>query len=243
MFGGVAGVCEVAFTHPLDVCKTRLQAGIPLKFDIRSLYAGAVPRLTGVVPMRMVFWGSTFWLNAHLPIEDERRRALTAGALAGSAQTLIDGPIEVLKIRQIAGAEVGAAAAASATQATVRVGMFTGFGATLVRNVGFCMCLTLGTFAAPATLPAAVGPGLGALVGTIVTQPIDTIKTLQQSGQKVPRLSDMSTRFLFSGLGHRAGQGVVAMVIGAAVMRACERFVASDLLGHEEDLADADLLT
>uniref|UniRef100_A0A7S1CTB6 Uncharacterized protein n=1 Tax=Bicosoecida sp. CB-2014 TaxID=1486930 RepID=A0A7S1CTB6_9STRA len=216
--GGLAGFIEVAATHPLDVCKTRLQAGLPLRFNVPTLYRGAVPRLIGVIPMRVVFWGSSFWFKKHLPIEDDVRRALAAGALAGSLQTTIDTPIEVLKIKQIAGDEVAARGAAR-----LQAGYFAGFWATLARNVGFATSMCFFTFGLPpSVLPPAIAPGVGALIGSVATQPIDTIKTIQQSGQALPPLRELTLRRLFSGTTHRAAQGMVAMVIGGFVMRACD---------------------
>lgn len=163
--------------------------------------------------MRVVFWGSSFWLNKHLPIEHVPTKAVAAGALAGTAQTLLDTPIEVMKIRAIAGAEVAASVHRGRS-----VTMFSGFAANLFRNVGFAVCMCFFTFGVPAWLvPPTLAPGVGAFVGSVCTQPLDTIKTLQQSGQPVPPLRDMSFRMLMSGTGHRAGQGVVAMVTGGLV--------------------------
>ena len=55
----------VVFTHPIDYIKTKKQIYTQNKMSIgfikyisrNSFYSGVIPRMTGVVPMRFVFWG------------------------------------------------------------------------------------------------------------------------------------------------------------------------------------------
>ena len=63
--GGLSGIIEVLFTHPVDYIKTQKQIYTQNKINIgffkyltrNSFYSGIIPRIAGVAPMRFVFWG------------------------------------------------------------------------------------------------------------------------------------------------------------------------------------------
>ena len=59
--GILAGLTEVIFTHPIDFYKTQKQysaynGNLINNFKLRNMYDGIIPRLIGIVPMRLVFW-------------------------------------------------------------------------------------------------------------------------------------------------------------------------------------------
>ena len=59
--GILAGITEVIFTHPIDYYKTQKQynaynGDLVTNFKLRNMYNGFIPRLLGIVPMRLVFW-------------------------------------------------------------------------------------------------------------------------------------------------------------------------------------------
>ena len=181
-WGALSGLLEVGITHPMDVFKTRMHVkGVSTPF---SPYAGLLPRLVGVVPMRCLFWGTMF--------AGEKKFGITgSSALAGVAQTMIDVPVENMKIRKIMG--------------TCKP-IYTGFLPNCARNVGFALCIgmTLDT-------PAPNGILLGTTAGIILTQPFDVYKTSLQSG--LPR------RSLITGIGPRFVQAMSAVAIGRFVMQ------------------------
>jgi hypothetical protein len=91
--GGLTGLLEIGITHPMDVHKTKRQV-ITTNVS-RSMFAGIAPRLIGIIPMRVLFWGVQ---------EDMRKRRfhpVMAGASAGLVQTLIDAPVDNHKIARI----------------------------------------------------------------------------------------------------------------------------------------------
>ena len=116
-WGALSGIIEVAVTHPMDVFKTRTH--IKGHNGPFRPYAGVVPRLVGVVPMRCLFWGTMLGAEKKFGI-------LQSSAMAGIAQTMIDVPVENMKIRKIMG-----------TQRPI----YSGFVANCARNVGFAMCI------------------------------------------------------------------------------------------------------
>ena len=173
--GGASGLLEVLVTHPFDSYKTHAQVKTSVPW---RPFAGVVPRLVGVVPMRVLFWGTLGSMKEYHP--------LLAGAATGTLQTLVDAPIENKKISTI-------------MQTTFKP--YRGMLPHCARNVGFACAVA-------ATFPLGYGP-LGAMVGTTLTHPFDTLKTAEQSG--LPR------RALWSGLVPRTAQAVVAISVGQAV--------------------------
>lgn len=185
-WGAMSGLLEVGITHPLDVFKTRTHVrGISRPF---RPYAGVLPRMAGVVPMRCVFWGTMLAGEKPLGI-------VASSALAGIAQTMIDVPVENMKIRNIMG--------------TCKP-IYTGFWPNCARNVGFALCIGLTIH-----MPVPHGVLLGTAVGVLVTQPLDVYKTSLQSG--LPRQS------LMNGVGPRFIQAMGAMVVGKFVIGIMQR--------------------
>jgi len=102
--GILAGVAEVIITHPIDYYKTQKQynaynSNLINNFKIRNMYNGFVPRLLGIVPMRLVFWCTQDF--GEDIFENYKYKYALAGGLAGFAQSLIDYPIEQFKIRNM----------------------------------------------------------------------------------------------------------------------------------------------
>lgn len=212
--GGASGIVEVLATHPLDYLKTMRQAGHPLPTPLHNhLYRGLMPRVLGVVPMRMTFWGvqdhaySTLCGAGHLP---PVACAVSAGVVAGACQTIIDAPIERMKIRRML-------AQANAL----------GFAATLYRNTAFSACMvTLNAADVPEELSTAQ-PAVAGLLASVATQPLDYAKTMIQSApagsrsQSVAQILRTTLREspgrLFVGGIYRALVSSVSMGVGFTV--------------------------
>ena len=93
IIGGVSGLVEVMITHPFDTYKTHAQVKSSSPW---RPFAGLTPRLAGVVPMRIIFYGTMGSMR------DTYHPAL-AGIATGTLQTLVDAPIENKKISNILG--------------------------------------------------------------------------------------------------------------------------------------------
>ena len=66
----ISGIAEVTTTYPIDYLKTIRQANKPLDIFWSNPYRGSIPRIMGLIPMRIVFWNSlgAFILNLVLNI-------------------------------------------------------------------------------------------------------------------------------------------------------------------------------
>ena len=142
--GGISGFFEVTTTHPIDLLKTKMQEsskrndiGNPLKWmknyykttGITGIYSGYIPRILGIVPLRVVFWGSQEISNEYLKpyIKKDEWRYIIAGVIAGSTQTILDVPIENLKVRMMT----------SKTDFLSKTNLYAGYYPHLYRNICF----------------------------------------------------------------------------------------------------------
>lgn len=117
IFGAASAIPEISATHWIDVMKITQQSihqesGKKLNLiqvsryicknnGLKGFYKGYVPRVSGSIPMRFMFWGIQDTCNKNLPIENKLLRLGVSGVLGGAGQTLIDTPIEVAKIRSV----------------------------------------------------------------------------------------------------------------------------------------------
>jgi hypothetical protein len=245
--GGLSGILEVSTSHPLDVVKTAMQDKVstnrvkmsPYHYLVdrykrggfRHLYRGYMPRVLGVIPMRAMFWGAQSTAYDHLIPYDMslRTRASLAGMAGGIAQTVIDNPIEVMKTRMITSSHMESDASqktrvSSTRLPNTRLSRFPGFGPTLLRNVGFMVVLTQVTasYDGDSYLTRFVLGGTGGFIGSVVTQPIDYVKTKMQSANHDGRSGIQifsetfrkNPRALMVGLVPKASLGFLNMSVG-----------------------------
>ena len=184
----LSGIVEVTTGHPLDTLKTKIQqlsllekpsslrhacADIYGSGGLVGFYSGYTPRVIGIMPMRLVYWGTMRTMNeyveapgfAHRP---EYLKMLLPGLVTGTVQTLVDNPIEVLKIRMM----TGAAGTAMNT-------LMKGFIPCTIRNIVFAIpvAVTVTTFGKDHAFLAGAA---GGLIGSVLSQPLDVIKTEMQ---------------------------------------------------------------
>ena len=207
--GSISGLCEVLITHPLDYIKTQLQYNNNNKFLPKSynLYRGITPRIFGVVPMRTIFWttleSSKYYLPDNIKGAD---RLILSGLFAGIAQSAIDVPIENMKIQRMI-----------RSNGLCDINLSNGWGVTTIRNVGFAIILNLflhiGNDHSDKTLDF-LRAGTGAILASIITQPLDYFKTQVQSNRKV---YDIKPKALFSGYVTRASMAFINMSIGYSI--------------------------
>ena len=231
--GGISGLTKVICTHPIDLIKTKLQEASqknmiindPKKFfynkyklhGFRYMYSGFFPRMMGIIPMRLTFWGVQGNCNEYLKKYNitDKDRLILAGMLGGSAQTLIDSPIETMKIRQMT--------STINSYKNINNILFSGFRPTLARNVLFAGILNYTINITPSEnyrvhfFKAAIG----GFIGSVITQPLHYIKTEQQrlvkNNRSVIDIIIKDYKFFMVGTLPRAVLGFLNMGIGATV--------------------------
>jgi len=140
------------------------------------MYKGFIPRALGIVPMRFVFWGVQGTSNDQLKKYNmsDTYRLILAGIIGGSAQTLVDNPIETMKIRQMTSKN-------NSYKISKNI-LFLGFGPTLMRNAMFAaiMNYNINISLSEDYTSNFLKSATGGFVASIITQPLDYIKTEKQ---------------------------------------------------------------
>jgi hypothetical protein len=250
IFGGISGFCEVCITHPLDYYKVKLQQEKKINTNfynfynfyknnlmnngIRSLYKGFVPKVVGTIPMRVIFWGTQNHMN-NICIRNnikDYRRYLISGVSCGITQTLIDNPIEVMKIQLMTGAK---------NLNNIKYNnLFNGFKYTLFRNVIFSTSVCYGNMISKEQnkIYNFITTGTFAFMASVITQPFDYFKTESQKFN-IPNISNkkillnkeillnkgiLLNKKIFIGTYPRAMVSFINMGIGCVVFNFLENF-------------------
>jgi hypothetical protein len=176
----ISSVTEVTITQPIDVIKTLKQNGIKPHYNIRSLYTGFTPRLYGNIPSLSMFLFSQSYLDSHLDMTKFRNKIFLP-FIAGFTQTIIDNPIEVVKINQIMGIN--------------DYNFVKGFLPHYLKNVILIGSVYHSRKYAEENLHSdyanfnGIIGAIGGLFGTYISHPLDTIKTLQQSNKDYKKIN------------------------------------------------------
>jgi hypothetical protein len=253
-----SGIFEVLVSHPLDRVKTEMQIisldnsksniinsktnimqGINNIYQtngIKGFYSGILPRLVGIVPMRLMYWSSMTASSEYIShrtqyLENSLNKYVPThisnfvinsipGLITGFAQSIIDNPIEVAKIKLMSGGS------------DIKINnLYQGFGYLLGRNILFAIpvAYSVKTYGRENSFLAGA---VGGLIGSIISHPLDVIKTERQRYKPENKSNNKSNntkkitlrniainnpRSLFTGLTMRCGLSFINMGIGFAV--------------------------
>ena len=212
-----SSVLEVCIVHPLDVYKTLYQQNSGYRFktfiksDFKFKYRGFLTRSTGIIPMRTTFWASQDYAeNNFKKYPSDLFNYFLIGSFTSLTQTLIDCPIENTKIQKINGNKIAIKH------------LFRGFRANYMRNLIFAASVYgFNDSADKYNINKFFTGGFGGFFGSFISQPIDYLKTLKQSG-KYNYLDIIGSKYhlksSFNGWIPRASMGFITMGVGSFVI-------------------------
>jgi hypothetical protein len=203
----ISSIVETAITHPIDVIKIHKQTYKPIKYDFAHLYSGFTRRALGNVPSRTIFLFSqdyfTKYFKNNNTIVNKKMQCIVIPFCTGFSQTLVDTPIEVLKMNKIMNIKNNS--------------LFKGFLPHFGRNFIFVLsvynCKNLNTDNNNKFKTAMYGT-IGGMIGSYISHPLDTIKTCIQTN-----IDYRSYKFkdYFIGCNLRASMAVINMFISLYV--------------------------
>lgn len=194
----ISGLVEILIIHPIDYYKTKRQVNIK---NI-NIYSGIYPRLIGVIPMRMIFWSSISYFN------EKKVNPLLSGFYTSVLQTAIDYPVEQIKIQQMNNIKP--------INAFRNINLKGAISSHLLRNSIFAMSTS---YVINKYRDDHIIISLMVLAGTIVSQPLDSLKTWYQVGNiNYPK---WRIKEYFKGSLYRCTMALLGVNIGWFVYKKC----------------------
>lgn len=198
----VSSAFEVCVTPPLDVMKTHYQTNTKVIFTFRNLYSGFFPRALGNIPSRSIFLFFQDILNSYFYQNKYKFFIVPLGA--SFAQTIFDTPVEILKINKIMNVN--------------NTFLYKGFIPHFTRNMIFLTSVyNFRQYAKNKNndiITHSLYGAIGGIIGSYISHPFDTIKTLIQSNQK---RNNMKLYDYFRGSHIRASMSMINMFISLYV--------------------------
>lgn len=193
--GAITGFTEALVTNPFFIIKTNLQQKKPVPWHVKGLYTGFAANAAGFIPTVAIQVGSHRWIEQHFfgnkpDYFQNGLAAFTSGVLS----SFIGCPTERIMNLQNNSPKEPLIRVIKKQVITQGVSsLFVGQGPTAIREGFFALFFLsvtplLKNALQPyvkneeaASIVAGVASGCGA---TVVTQPVDTLKTIQQSSQR-----------------------------------------------------------
>ena len=233
--GSLSGIVEVIISHPLDRIKTEMQIitlnnskttiistikNIYQNNNLKGFYLGILPRIIGIIPMRLTYWSSMTFSSNYIYhnknyLENNLNKYMSnnisnviinliPGLITGVMQSIIDNPIEVAKIKLMSKSH------------NIKINnLYQGFGYLLGRNILFAIPVAYSIKNYGKENPFFAG-AIGGLIGSIISHPLDVIKTEKQRNKtninsNVNKLILENPSKLFTGLTMRCSLSFINM--------------------------------
>lgn len=211
----ISSIFEIILTHPLDVFKTKnQQSTLTLKKfifekNLKYKYRGLLSRSVGLLPMRTIFWASQDIAEKNIKHVNTKLyyKSLFVGLTSSFCQTLIDTPIENIKISKI-----------NKQNFNINLkSLYLGFNIHWARNAIFTTTLySLNKFSIENEYNIFISGALGGMLGSLISQPIDYIKTNIQSNNNIS-LNKYHLKNCMNGAIPRSAMGLISMGIGSSI--------------------------
>ena len=234
----VSSIIETSITHPIDIVKIHKQTSQPILYKFSNLYSGYIPRALGNIPSRTIFLFSQDYLHNHFNKNNKNNtydnsccrknyqvsknsQSIIIPFLAGFSQTLVDTPVENLKMKQVMKMKI------KMKDAFLYKELYKGFVPHFYRNFIFVLCvynfkqLSISNSISISNkeerdsyLQTALYGAIGGVVGSYASHPLDTIKTCIQTNRSY---DNFTVKDYMRGCHLRAGMGMINMFISLYV--------------------------
>ena len=197
----ISSLFEVIITQPIDVIKIHIQTNTKIIYDMKNLYKGLIPRALGNVPSRTTFLFSQEYCKSYYG--NNKFNYLLIPLASSFCQTLIDTPVEIIKMNKILNIN--------------NKNLYKGFIPHFTRNfifLGFVYNLKEKVNTYSIYNKALLG-ACGGVIGSYISHPFDTIKTYKQSNIKLNNKQDI--RNLMKGCHLRASMSFINMLVSLTI--------------------------
>ena len=206
-----SSIIESIITHPIDFIKIHKQVSQPVVYNLKNLYTGFFIRASGNIPSRTIFLFSQDYIKMKYSF-NKYSESIIIPFCAGFSQTLVDTPVEVLKMNQIMKINNNS--------------LYKGFIPHLGRNIIFIFHVynfrQLSVMDENIVLPNssyncfnnALFGAIGGIIGSYVSHPLDTIKTCLQTNKSYKNYKMID---YFKGCHLRASISMINMFISIYV--------------------------
>jgi hypothetical protein len=228
----VSSIIESTLTHPIDVIKIHKQTSQPIIYKFKNLYSGYIPRAVGNIPSRTIFLFSQDYLQHYFNNSSNNNsnktkyeisknmQSIIIPLCAGFTQTLVDTPIEIIKMNQVMNIKNKL--------------LYKGFIPHFCRNFIFVLSVynfkqlgvgtevgnKVGYGVGNSYLQTAMYGAVGGVVGSYISHPLDTIKTCIQTNRPYKHFI---MKDYFRGCHLRAGMGMINMFVSLYVFEVMKK--------------------
>jgi solute carrier family 25 (mitochondrial carnitine/acylcarnitine transporter), member 20/29 len=98
--GAISGMFGISISHPIDTIKTSIQDNKNIKYNMRFLYRGVLPALSGVGMEKAIVFGTYVNTKHYLEEKNFNKKYINflSGLASGTSAAFIVTPVERLKI-------------------------------------------------------------------------------------------------------------------------------------------------
>ncbi len=241
--GAITGLSEVLVTNPLFVIKTNIQQGKPIPWSFKGLYQGVTANALGFIPITATQVGFSKWMeNYFFSNEPSYKQKIGSAFTAGVLSSFISCPVEMIMTLQN---DTPTLNIINAVKTQVKTqgfsGLFIGQFSTALREGSFSVFFLaippilknqMKPYCKDDTTASVVAGVCSGIAATVVSQPVDTIKTTQQSNSHLnlgffQAAKKIGPSNLFNGILSRSSSIIISITLMSWMKETLENYCAS----------------